>query len=198
MTDTSPDAMVVLARIGAPNGVAGAARVKLFGDDPDSLTAYGPLTRSDGGAPLRVRDLRDGKSPDMVIARFEGVTSREMVMAMNGVELSLPRSVLPAIDDEDDFYHADLLGLEVRLADGSRFGEIIQVADFGAGDLLDVKPDRGGASVLVPFTKAIVPQVDIAEGFVMLDPPEDLLDPPKRNAPKPGKKKSATKDEKGV
>lgn len=198
MTDTSPDAMVVLARIGAPNGVAGAARVKLFGDDPDSLTAYGPLTRSDGGAPLRVRDLRDGKSPDMVIARFEGVTSREMVMAMNGVELSLPRSVLPAIDDEDDFYHADLLGLEVRLADGSRFGEIIQVADFGAGDLLDVKPDRGGASVLVPFTKAIVPQVDIAEGFVMLDPPEDLLDPPKRNEPKPGKKKSATKDEKGV
>lgn len=198
MTDTSPDAMVVLARIGAPNGVAGAARVKLFGDDPDSLTAYGPLTRSDGGAPLRVRDLRDGKSPDMVIARFEGVTSREMVMAMNGVELSLPRSVLPAIDDEDDFYHADLLGLEVRLADGSRFGEIIQVADFGAGDLLDVKPDRGGASVLVPFTKAIVPQVNITEGYVVLDATDDLLDPPKRNAPKPGKKKSATKDEKGV
>lgn len=198
MTDTSPDAMVVLARIGAPNGVAGAARVKLFGDDPDSLTAYGPLTRSDGGPPLRVRDLRDGKSPDMVIARFEGVTSREMVMAMNGVELSLPRSVFPAIEDEDDFYHADLLGLEVRLMDGSRFGEVIQVADFGAGDLLDVKPDRGGASVLVPFTKAIVPQVNIAEGFVMLDPPEDLLDPPKKNEPKPGKKKGATKDKKGV
>lgn len=198
MTDTSSDAMVVLARIGAPNGVAGAARVKLFGDDPDSLTAYGPLTRSDGGPPLRVHDLRNGKSPDMVIARFEGVTSREMVIAMNGVELSLPRSALPAIDDEDDFYHADLLGLEVRLMDGSRFGEIIQVADFGAGDLLDVKPDRGGASVLIPFTKAIVPEVKIAEGYVVLDAPDGLLDAPKKNDQKSVVKKGQKKDRKGV
>lgn len=192
MTDTPSDAMVVLARIGAPNGVAGAARVKLFGDDPDSLTAYGPLTRSDGGPALLVRDLRDGKTPDMVIARFEGITSREMVMAMNGVELSLPRSVLPAIDDEDDFYHADLIGLEARLMDGSRFGEIIQVADFGAGDLLDVKPDRGGASVLVPFTKAIVPDVKIAEGYVVLDAPDDLLDPSQKSS-QAGEKKAGSK-----
>lgn len=185
--------MVVLARIGAPNGVAGAARVKLFGDDPDSLTAYGPLTRSDGGPALQVRDLRDGKTPDMVIARFEGITSREMVMALNGVELSLPRSTLPATD-EDDFYHADLIGLEARLADGSRFGEVIQVADFGAGDLLDVKPDRGGATLLVPFTRAIVPQVNVSEGYVVLDPPDGLLDPPQKTMkPARMKKQSGNK-----
>lgn len=184
--------MIVLARIGAPNGVAGAARVKLFGDDPDSLTAYGPLTRSDGGPALQVRDLRDGKTPDMVIARFEGISSREMVMALNGVELSLPRSVLPATDD-DDFYHTDLIGLEARLADGSRFGEVIQVADFGAGDLLDVKPDRGGASVLVPFTRAIVPEVNVGDGFVVLDAPEGLLDPPQKTTRPAAKKKSSGK-----
>lgn len=80
----------------------------------------------------------------MVVATFEGITSREQVAELNGVELGLPRSALPTPDDEDDFYHADLIGLETRLIDGSRFGDIIQVANYGADDLLDVKPDRGG------------------------------------------------------
>lgn len=182
--------MVILARIGAPHGVAGAARVKLFGDDPESLLAYGPLMRSDGGPPLQMLDLRDGKTPDMVIARFDGVSSREAVMALNGVELSLPRSALPDVDDEDDFYHADLIGLEARLMDGSRFGEVIQVADFGAGDLLDVKPDRGGASVLVPFSRSIVPEVNVQGGYLVIDAPDGLLDPPQKRPAKNGKKRA--------
>ncbi|MEQ8656896.1 MAG: ribosome maturation factor RimM [Hyphomicrobiales bacterium] len=174
------DPFIILARIGAPNGVRGAARVKLFGDDPASLAGYGPLQRADGKGSLTVASLRPGKTPDMVVATFEGVTNRDHVVELNGVELGLPRSALPNVEDEDDFYHTDLIGLEARLIDGSRFGEIIQVANYGADDLLDIKPDRGGPTVLVPFTKAIVPTVKIADGYVALDPPDGLLDPPKK------------------
>lgn len=178
MAGSSHDPFITLARIGAPNGVRGAARVKLFGDDPSSLVEYGPLDRADGRGRLAIASLRPGKSPDMLVATFDGVTSREAAQDLNGVELGLLRSELPE-NDEDDFYHADLIGMEARLMDGSRFGAIIQVADFGAGDLLDIKPERGGASVLVPFTKAVVPSVDIKGGFVVLDPPLGMLDPPK-------------------
>lgn len=182
MAGGSSDPFVTLARIGAPNGVRGAARLKLFGDDPASLTVYGPLVRSDGKGSLALTGLRSGKAPDLVVATFEGVTDRDQAAALNGVELGLPRSALPPPDDEDDFYHTDLIGLEVRLAGGERFGEVVQVANHGADDLLDVKPDRGGPSVLVPFTKAIVPHVNVADGFVVIDPPDGLLDPP---TPKP-------------
>lgn len=183
MPNPSSDAFVILARIGAPHGVRGAARVKLFGEDPASLVDYGPLQRSDGKGHIAIADMRAGKTPDMMVASFDGVTSREAVVVLNGVELGLPRSLLPEVDDEDDFYHADLIGLEVRLIDGSRFGEVLQVADYGAGDLLDVKPDRGGPSVLVPFTKAVVPEVKVREGHVVIDAPPGLLDPPKANKP---------------
>ena len=172
------DPFIILARIGAPNGVRGAARVKLFGDDPASLVDYGPLARADGKGTMTILEMRPGKTPDLAIASFAGIDTREQVAALNGVELGLPRSKLPPTD-EDDFYHADLIGLTVQLADGARFGEVIQVANFGADDLLDVKPDRGGASVLVPFTKAVVPTVNVAEGYLVVDPPEGLLDLPK-------------------
>ncbi|MBV6657853.1 MAG: 16S rRNA processing protein RimM [Devosiaceae bacterium] len=178
MPEAGSDPFIVLARVGAPNGVRGAARVKLFGEDASGLTAYGPLRRADGKGTLRVLSLRPGKTPDMVVATFEGVDGRDAAAALNGVELGLPRSALPVPDDEDDFYHADLIGLEVRLTDGARFGSILQVANYGADDLLDVKPDRGGPSVLVPFTKAIVPEVRLADGYVTVDAPEGLLDPP--------------------
>ncbi len=173
------DPFIILARIGAPNGVRGGVRVKLFGDDPSGLVDYGPLTRADGKGALELTGLRPGKTPDLVVATFEGVTTRDQAAALNGVELGLPRSALPVPDDEDDFYHADLIGLEARLVDGARFGEIIQVSNFGADDLLDIKPERGGASVLVPFTKAAVPSVKVADGYVVIDPPEGMLDPPK-------------------
>lgn len=180
MAMAGSDPFIILARIGAPNGVRGAARVKLFGDDPAGLSEYGPLRRADGKGHLAVNSMRAGKTLDMVVATFEGITSREKVAELNGVELGLPRSALPDVDDEDDFYHADLIGLEVRLTNGARFGEIMQVANYGADDLLDVKPDRGGPSVLVPFTKAIVPTVKVGDGYVVLDPPDGLLDPPKK------------------
>ncbi len=172
------DPFITLARIGAPNGVRGAVRVKLFGDDPSSLVEFGPLRRADGKGPLELTGARPGKTHDMIVATFAGVDDRDAAAALNGVELGLPRSALPDVEDEDDFYHADLIGLEARLMDGSRFGEVVQVANYGADDLLDVKPDRGGPSILVPFTKAIVPTVKVAEDYLQIDPPDGLLDPP--------------------
>ena len=180
MSGTDP--FVILARIGAPHGVRGAVRMKVFAESSDSLTAYGPLERTKDGGTLSISSLRPGKTPDMIVATLDGVTTREAAESLNGVELGLPRSVLPAPDDEDVFYHTDLIGLEARLLDGTpdgtRFGEVLQVANYGADDLLDVKPDRGGPSLLVPFTKEIVPDVKVAEGYVTIDPPEGLLDPP--------------------
>lgn len=172
------DPFITLARIGAPHGVRGAVRVKLFGEDAESLVAYGPLQRADGRGSLTLESLRPGKTPDMLVATFDGITDRDQVAALNGVELGLSRSALPEPDEDDDFYHADLIGMEARLADGSRFGAVLQVANYGADDLLDVKPDRGGPSVLVPFTKAVVPVIKLAEGYLVIDPPEGLLDAP--------------------
>ncbi|MEM6712373.1 MAG: ribosome maturation factor RimM [Pseudomonadota bacterium] len=178
------DPFVILARIGAPNGVRGAVRMKVFAESPDSLTAYGPLVLvkdgGKGGDRISIASMRPGKTPDMVVATLEGVTTREAAERLNGIELGLPRSVLPPTDDDDDFYHTDLIGLEARLVDGTRFGEVLQVANYGADDLLDVKPDRGGPSLLVPFTKEIVPDVKVTEGYVTIDPPEGLLDPPEK------------------
>ena len=181
MSDSDPagySPFITLARIGAPNGVRGAVRVKLFGEDAGSLTAYGPLQRADGRGAITVTGLRPGKTPDLVVATLEGVGDRDQAASLNGVELGLPRSALPAPEDDDDFYHADLIGLEVRLDDGGRFGAVHQVVNFGADDLLDVKPDRGGPSILVPFTKTVVPAVNIAEGYITIDAPDGLLDPP--------------------
>lgn len=191
MAERKPQRFIILARIGAPHGVRGAARVKLFGHDPMSLMDYGPLQRARGGPDISITDLRAGKTPDMVVASFAGITSREAVEPLNGIELGLPRAALPD-NDEDDFYHADLIGLEARLMDGSHFGEVIQVVDFGAGDLLDIAPKRGGASVLVPFSKAIVPLVRVEEGYLLIDAPEGLLDPPRSKSDK-GVNKSTDK-----
>lgn len=170
------DPFIVLARVGAPHGVRGDVRIKLFAESAESLTAYGPLRRADGRGTIRIGKIKPGKSPDLVTAVLGGIEDRETAAALNGVELGLPRSLLPSPEDDDEFYHADLIGLAVRLADGTLFGEVMQVANFGADDLLDIKPSVGGASVLVPFTQAVVPIIQVGEGYLVLEPPPGLLD----------------------
>lgn len=168
------DPFIILARVGAPHGVKGEVRVKVFSEDMETLTRYGGLQRADRRGELRVSSLRAGKAAGMVVARFEGIDDRGSVEALNGVELGLPRSALPKTD-EDEFYHADLIGLEARLSDQTLFGVILQVANFGADDLLEIKPEDGGASLYLPFTKAAVPKVDIRQGFVIVDPPAEEI-----------------------
>jgi 16S rRNA processing protein RimM len=114
-----------------------------------------------------------GGSNEMLLAQIDGVTDRDQAEKLKGTELYVPRALLPATG-ADEFYHADLVGLEVRLTDGSRFGTVRAVHDFGAGDSLEI--ERAAGEVLVPFTRAAVPTVDVAGGFIVLDPPAGLLE----------------------
>ena len=168
---------VLIARIGAAHGIKGEVRVKAFTGTPADIAAYGPLEAPDGRL-FEVETLRPaaGKSPEMLVVRFAGVADRNAAEALNGIELSIPRQRLPAAED-DEFYYADLIGLSAETVDGRSLGTVIGVQNYGAGDLLEVAPSRGD-TILVPFTRAVVPRVDIEEGRVVVDPPEGLLEEP--------------------
>lgn len=158
---------VRMAVIGAPHGVRGELRVKSFTADPLAIGDYGPLHDAEGRL-YEVLDVRPAKT--VVVVRFKGVTTREQAEALNGVELLVARDALPDEDlEEDEFFHADLVGLEVRDGDGKTLGKVTALQDFGGGDLLEITLG-GRKGVLIPFTMAAVPVVDVAGGFVTIEP----------------------------
>jgi len=164
-----PDAAVVMARVGAPHGVRGAVRLTVFAEEPLSLRRYNPFRTGDGRS-LKLTSLKEtGKG---IVAEIEGVRDRDAAAGLRGLDLTVPRARLPR-PDEDEFYHVDLVGLEARLPDGDVLGRVRGVADFGAGDVLEIEGER---VVVVPFTRAAVPVVDVAGGFLVMDPPPGLLD----------------------
>lgn len=166
---------VVVAQFGAAHGVRGEVRLKSFTEDPMSLASYSPLKSRDGRAFVIVSARpAAGTTPDMLVVRVEGVATRDMAETLNGLELLMPRDRLPATE-ADEFYHDDLIGLDVRMRDGNEAGTVVAVRNFGAGDLIEVAPGRG-PTFLVPFTRAVVPEVDIAGGRLVIDPPPGLLD----------------------
>ena len=166
-----PAAHVVLAEIGAAHGVRGAAKLRLFAEDPASLTDCGPLVLSDGRT-LQVTGLETAGGK--IVARFEGVPDRTAVETLRGETLWLPRDRLPAIDEDDTFYHVDLLGLDVVDADGQPIGRVKTIQDFGAGDLVEIdRPDA--ASFFLPFTQACVPEIDLAGRRLVIAVPPGLL-----------------------
>ncbi|WP_249691953.1 ribosome maturation factor RimM [Stappia sp. WLB 29] len=164
---------ILIARIGAAHGVRGEVRVKPFGDDPLSFCDYGPLETADGKRRLVVKSARLQKA--MVVTRFEGIDDRNAAEALNGVDLYIPRGALPELDDEDEFYHTDLLGLEAVSPDGTAIGKIIALPDFGAGTLVEIRPE-GASSFYVPFTREAVPEIDLAAGKVTVVVPESTDD----------------------
>ncbi len=117
----------------------------------------------------------------MVIATFPGVDDRDRAEKLRGLRLYAPRAALPATG-EDEFYHADLVGLAALARDGTLLGGVIAVHDFGAGDVLEIAREAG-MPVLVPFHRAAVPDVDLAAGRVFIDPPDGLFDPPRHKVP---------------
>ncbi len=166
---TRPDRVLMGAIIGA-HGVRGHVRIKSFAAAPKDIASYGPLADARGRAyKLTVK----GGADDIVIAAIDWVTDRDQAEALKGTDLFVPRDALPAAED-GAFYHADLVGLEARLTDGTVFGTVRAVHDFGAGDSLEIA--RADGDVMVPFTSAAVPVVDVAGGFIVLDPPKGLLD----------------------
>lgn len=161
---------ILMARIGAAHGIRGEVRVKPFGNDPLSFADYGALVTSDGDI-FEVERARVQKT--VVVTKFEGIDDRNQAEALNGVDLYIFRDQLPP-PNEDEFYHTDLAGLLVFNTSGDDIGKIATVQDFGAGDLLEIRPKRG-RTFYVPFTKAFVPQVDFDAGKVIVDLPDDYL-----------------------
>lgn len=161
-----------MGRIGAAHGIRGEVRLSSFTENPLDIAGYGPLETDRPGVFVTIAKARMGKN--VVIATLKGVSDRNEAEKLNGVSLYIPREKLPEAD-EDEFYHADLIGLEVRLEDGSVLGRVTALANFGSDDLLDVKLAKG-KSVYLPFTRAVVPVVDVAGGFVTAIPPEGWLE----------------------
>jgi 16S rRNA processing protein RimM len=174
---------VCLGVVGAPHGVRGAVRVKSFTAEPEAIADYGALEDETGAQRFTLRVVGTAKGDGMVIATLSDIADRDRAEALRGLRLYAPRAALPA-PAEDEFYHADLVGLVAQLGDGSALGTVIAVHDFGAGDMIEIARPRekgpGGQPVLVPFTRAAVPVVDIAGGRVVIDPPDGLFDPPRR------------------
>lgn len=159
---------IVMALIGRAQGLRGEVRATSYAEDPLSIGAYGPLSAN--GRSFKVTAVRPvPASPNQVVLKLAGIDNRTDAEALNGVQLTLPRAALPPLADEDDFYHEDLIGLAVRDAAGETLATIAAVHNFGAGDMLELRL-AGGRAVYVPFSKAAVPHVDVAGGFVTVDP----------------------------
>jgi 16S rRNA processing protein RimM len=162
------DKRICVARIGAAHGTTGEVRLWPFTADPRAVASYGELSTADGRA-IEIASLRPGKG--FLIARIAGVTDRNGAERLRNVDLFIPRERLPP-PAADEYYHADLIGLAAQNRDGQPLGTVIAVHNFGAGDLLEVAPARG-ETLLLPFTTAVAPDIDIAGGRIVIDPPPE-------------------------
>lgn len=170
----SASTRVCLGRVAGARGLKGEVRIKTFTEDPLSIGDYGPLENADGTRRfefVRVKPVKDG-----VVAVIGGISTREQAEALKGTELYVCRDTLPDTGDDSTFYHADLIGLVAVSEDGAALGKVVAVQNYGAGDLLEVRPSTGGKTVLVPFTEAIVPDVDQKGGWLLMIPPEGIFD----------------------
>jgi 16S rRNA processing protein RimM len=165
---------VLLAAVMGAQGLKGEVKVKLFTGAPDALPRYGVLHTRDGRK-LKITAFRPAKEGEAVIA-FEGIGDRNQAEALKGTELFVDRAALPQ-PEEEEFYHADLIGLEVRDSEGRVLGKVIALHNFGASDVLEFSrastDGNGGDSVHLAFTKETVPVIDVTNGFLVVAVPED-------------------------
>jgi len=167
----APANRILMGKIGAAHGIKGEVRITTFTGEPEAIASYGPLDTDRAGLTITIETARLNKN--VLVARVKGVRDRNAAELLNGVSLFVDRSRLPDPDDEDDFYHADLIGLDARLDTGVSIGEVSALLNYGAGDLLEVRDPRSGDTFLYPFTKAVVPTIRIADGFLVIAPPLD-------------------------
>jgi 16S rRNA processing protein RimM len=166
------DKRVLLGRCGAAHGIRGEVRVKAFTASPDGIAAYGPLELEDGSATLEIERMREADT--VLIVKFKGLDDRSAAEKLNGIGLTVLREMMPATEDDDEFYLADLIGLRVEDQTGRVVGDVLNVVNFGAGDILEIQPPRG-TSVYLPFSPEFVPDVDLTGGRVVIAPPDDLF-----------------------
>jgi 16S rRNA processing protein RimM len=165
----SPDSRICVGAIAGAFGVAGEVRLKSFCAVPEAIATYGPLYTEDGSRSYKVKLTRPVAGG--LGARLSGVATKEDADSLKGTTLWVSRDRLPAAGD-DEYYHTDLIGLEVRDTGGAALGKVSAVHNHGAGDLLEVAGP--GGTLLLPFTKEIIPTVDLTAGRIVADPPEGL------------------------
>lgn len=185
---------VLLGVVIGAQGIRGEVKVKTFTGDPEAIGDYGPLSdaKAERQFSLKVRRVAQGKykAGDVVIAAIQGIADRNAAEALKGTELYVSRDALPEAED-GEFYYADLVGLQAVATDGRVLGSVVAVHNFGAGDILEVKPE-GSASAMVPFTDDAVPEVDLDAGRVIVDPAfwlgADAADAAERSQEKAGER----------
>lgn len=162
---------ILVGRFGAPHGVRGEVRLQSFTVEPRAIGDYGPVQTADGRrfTLANVRPVKD----NMLVARVAGIADRDAAAALTNLELYVERAALPP-PDEDEIYVADLVGMVAVDGDGGEFGTVIGVPNFGGGDLLEVRPSAGGETILLPFTKAVVPTIDLSARRLTVLPPEEI------------------------
>ena len=165
-----PVQQICVARIGAAHGVRGAVKLWTFTEDPLAVKHYGPLTTKDGARQFEVATAREANGH--LVATLKGVATREEAERLNGIELYIAREKLPDTD-EDEYYHADLIGLAAVSAANEPIGRVTAIHNFGAGDIIEIAPPHG-TTMLLPFTNAVVPTVDLAGGRVVIALPDEI------------------------
>lgn len=178
-----PENLVLIGEFGRAHGLRGEVRVKSYTGDPKAIAAYGPVIL-EGGRRLLLTHARPapGGAPDLLIVRAEGVETREAAEALNRTRILIERERLPPPEDEDEFLLADLVGLPAYSPKGDLVGTVIDVPNYGGGDLLELRPPKG-PSALLPFTRVFVPEIDIQGRRIVVDLPADLFE---RGRPEPG------------
>ena len=167
---------VCLGEVVGAHGVKGLVRVRPFTEEPDAIAAYGAL-HDQRGRPISLEAV--GRAKGVVLARIEGIADRDQAEALKGTRLYVARTDLPAIEEAETYYHADLIGLLAETADGHALGRVTAVHDFGAGDVLEIESapavgGKRGESLLLPFTCEAVPEIDLAAGRLVVRPPETM------------------------
>ena len=157
-----------VARIGAAHGTRGEVKLWSFTEDPLAVANYGPLESADGARRFEIEAARPAK--DHLVARLKGVGDRNAAEKLRNTDLFVPRDRLPPIEEADTFYHTDLIGLSAVSLDGTAFGTVSAIHNFGAGDLIEIAP-ANGEPLLILFNETTVPTIDLKAGFIVVVPP---------------------------
>ncbi len=165
--------LICIGAIAGAFGVRGEVRLKSFTSTPEDIATYGPLTTEDGARSFRV--TLTGQTSNALTARLSDIRTKEEADALRGTQLFVARDRLPSLPD-DEYYHADLIGLEVSDSGGTLLGHVKAVLNHGASDILEVQTPGQSSTVLLPFTRAAVPTVDLGAGRIVADPPDGLFD----------------------
>lgn len=162
---------VRVARIGAAHGVRGEVKFWPFTEDPMAALGYGALETGDGKRTFEVESLRPAK--DFYVARLKGVADRGAAETLTNTDLFIPRDRLPPIEDEDTWYYADLVGLAAMTRDGAALGTVLAIHNFGAGDVVEIALADGNKTLMLPFSEAAVPEVDVKGKRIVVVLPEE-------------------------